>query len=232
MKHSKRYNEAVQKVDKAKFYVLEEAIDTIKEIANSKFDETIEITINLGIDSRKSDQMVRGAVSLPFGTGKTKKVLVLTRSKQSEAEQAGADYAGFEDYIEKIKEGWIDFEAVVATPDSMGEVGKLGKILGPRGLMPNPKVGTVTDDVERAVKEIKAGKIDFRVDKYGILHTIVGKVSFDKEKIVENILTFIATLNRLKPASAKGTYIKKVYLGSTMSPGVKIEKNDLLNRLK
>jgi large subunit ribosomal protein L1 len=176
--------------------------------------------------------MVRGAVSLPFGTGKTKKVLVISRSKQSEAEEAGADYVGFEDYIEKIKEGWFDFDTVVATPDSMGEVGKLGKILGPKGLMPNPKVGTVTDDVQRAVKEIKAGKIDFRVDKYGLIHTIIGKVSFDKEKVVENILTYIAALNRLKPSSAKGTYIKKIFMGSTMSPGIKIEKNDLLNRLK
>ena len=232
MKHSKRYNEAAEKVDRGKFYNIDEAIEIIKEITKSKFDESIEITLNLGIDPRKSDQMVRGAAALPFGTGKSKKVLVITRSRQSEAEQAGADFVGFEDYVEKIKEGWLEFDTVVATPDSMGEVGKLGKILGPKGLMPNPKVGTVTDNVENAVKEIKAGKIEFRVDKYGILHTIVGKISFDKEKLIENILTFISTVNKLKPATAKGLYLKKVYLGSTMGPSLKIDKNELLNRLK
>lgn len=232
MRHSKRYYKAAEKIDKSKFYSIDEAIELMKEATNSKFDESIEITINLGVDPRKSDQMVRGATALPFGTGKSKKVLVITRNKQSEAEQAGADYTGFEDYIEKIKEGWLDFDTMVATPDSMSEVGKLGKILGPKGLMPNPKVGTVTDNVENAVKEIKAGKIEFRADKYGILHTIVGKISFDKEKLIENILTFISTVNKLKPSSAKGLYIKKVYLGSTMGPSLKIDKNELLNRLK
>jgi len=231
MKHGKKFRESLEKIDRHNTYSLDEAIDIVKD-SKANFDESIEISVNLGVDPRKSDQMIRGAVSLPYGTGKTKRVLVLTKSKQSEAEKAGADYVGFNDYIEKIKEGWLDFDAVIATPDAMSEVGKLGRILGPRGLMPNPKIGTVTDDIENAVKDTKAGKIEFKVDKYGILHTIIGKVSFEKEKLIENALSFISTIMKMRPSSAKGTYLKKITFSSTMGVGVKVDKNDILNRLK
>jgi len=215
MKHGKKFRESLEKIDRHNTYSLDEAIDIVKD-SKANFDESIEISVNLGVDPRKSDQMIRGAVSLPYGTGKTKRVLVLTKSKQSEAEKAGADYVGFNDYIEKIKEGWLDFDAVIATPDAMSEVGKLGRILGPRGLMPNPKIGTVTDDIENAVKDTKAGKIEFKVDKYGILHTIIGKVSFEKEKLIENALSFISTIMKMRPSSAKGTYLKKITFSSTI----------------
>jgi len=226
MKQSKRFVEASKLVDKAKEYNVEDAVQRIKETAKAKFDESIDIAIRLGVDPRHADQAIRGTVSLPHGIGKTVRVLVLTKQaqKQDEARQSGADHVGFEDYIKKIQEGWADTDVIVATPDAMGEVGRLGKVLGPKGLMPNPKSGTVTMDVAKAVTEIKAGKIEFRVDKAGNLHSVVGKASFDKAKLVDNVNSFIAAVNRLKPASAKGQYIKTVAISSTMGPSVKIDK--------
>ena len=204
MKISKRVKAIREKVDLKKEYSLEEAIKTLKEVSNVKFVESLDIAIRLGVDPRHADQMVRGTVSLPHGTGKEVKVLVFAKGdKVKEALEAGADYAGFEEYVEKVKEGWTDVDVVIATPDTMSEVGKLGRILGPRGLMPNPKRGTVTMDVAKAVKEVKAGKIEFRVDKTGIIHTSVGKLNFDNEKLVDNSLAFISTVLRLKPASAQ-----------------------------
>ncbi len=233
MKKSKRTDAIVSRVDRQKLYSLEEAVSLLKELHKTKFDESVEVAINLGVDPKHADQMVRGTVSLPSGTGKAVRVLVINRGeKDEEAKQAGADHVGFQEYLQKIKEGWFEFDVLVATPDSMSEIGKLGKLLGTRGLMPNPKSGTVTQDIGRTVKEIKAGRIDFRVDKYGILHSAVGKISFTAEQIVENILSFIATVQRLKPSSAKGQYFKRVTLSSTMGPGLKIDHNDLLTRIK
>lgn len=229
MKVSKRVKAIREKVDLKKEYSLEEAIKTLKEVSNVKFVESLDIAIRLGVDPRHADQMVRGTVSLPHGTGKEVKVLVFAKGdKAKEALEAGADYAGFEEYVEKVKEGWTDVDVVIATPDTMAEVGKLGRILGPRGLMPNPKSGTVTMDVAKAVKEVKAGKIEFRVDKTGIIHTSVGKLNFEDEKLVDNSLAFIATVLRLKPASAKGQYVKSLYLSSTMGPGLKIDKDEAI----
>lgn len=217
-------NKSIAELDKS--YSVAEAIDILKKMKTAKFDESVEIAMNLGVDPRHADQVVRGTVSLPHGTGKEMRVLVIAKGeKQQEAKDAGADHAGFEDYLQKIKEGWTDVDVIISTPDAMSELGKLGKILGPRGLMPNPKSGTVTMDVATAVKEVKAGKIDFRVDKTGIVHSSIGKLSFDPEKLVENITTFINTIVKLKPAAAKGTYIKAVTVSSTMGPGVKIDKN-------
>jgi len=226
MKQSKRYTEAAKLVDRSKEYSVDEAVEKIKATAKAKFDETVDIAIRLGVDPRHADQAIRGTVSLPHGIGKTVRVLVLSKQAQKvdEAKQAGADHAGFDDYIKKIQEGWADIDVIVATPDSMADVGKLGKVLGPKGLMPNPKSGTVTADVAKAVTEIKAGKIEFRVDKAGNLHSVVGKASFDKQKLVDNVNTFLAAINRLKPASAKGQYIKTVAISSTMGPSVKIDK--------
>ncbi len=229
MKRSKRFNAAHSKVDRLKHYAIGEACSLVKECATAKFDETVEVTMNLGVDPRHADQIVRGTVSLPHGTGKPVRVLVLAKSdKAKEAIDAGADFAGLEDQVQKIKDGWLDFDSVIATPDVMGEVGKLGRVLGPRGLMPNPKVGTVTMDVAKAVNEVKAGRIDFRVDKYGILHVGVGRASFDLEKLQENVEAFVKTVIRLKPSGAKGTYVKGITLGSTMGPGIKIDKADAL----
>lgn len=217
-----------EKVEAQKEYTLKEAIDKLKELSKVKFDETLDCAIRLGVDPRHADQMVRGTVSLPHGTGKDVKVLVIAKgSKAQEALDAGADYAGFEEYLEKIKEGWADVDVVIATPDSMAELGKLGKILGPKGLMPNPKSGTVTQDVAQAVKEVKAGKIEFRVDKAGIVHTPLGKISFDTDKLVDNARAFLNTIVKMKPASAKGQYIKSIYLSSTMGPGLKISKDEV-----
>ncbi|HUI29533.1 MAG TPA: 50S ribosomal protein L1 [Candidatus Acidoferrales bacterium] len=226
MKHSKRFTEVSKQIEKSKEYSVDEAVEKIKTTAKAKFDETIDIAIRLGVDPRHADQAIRGTVSLPHGIGKKVRVLVLTKQvqKQDEAKQSGADHVGFDDYIKKLQEGWADIDVIVSTPDSMADVGKLGKVLGPKGLMPNPKSGTVTMDVGKAVTEIKAGKIEFRVDKAGNLHSVVGKASFDKQKLVDNVNTFLAAINRLKPASAKGQYIKTVAISSTMGPSVKIDK--------
>jgi len=225
MKHSKRYRQLLTQYDKSRQYSIEEAVEKLKATATAKFNESVDIAVRLGVDPKKADQAVRGTVALPHGIGKEVRVLVLAKPpKDEEAKAAGADYAGFTEYVEKIKQGWADIDVIIATPDVMGEVGKLGKILGPRGLMPNPKSGTVTAEVSRAVKEVKAGKIEFRVDKAGILHATVGKAQFEKEKLVENIQAFISTVLRLKPPTAKGQYIKSITLSSTMGPGIRIDK--------
>jgi large subunit ribosomal protein L1 len=226
MKRSKRYQKSLDKIDRNKEYSIEDAIKLVKENATAKFDETIEIAMKLGVDPRHADQMVRGTVSLPHGTGKTVKVLVLAKGEKADlALKAGADYAGLEEYVEKIQQGWFDFDVAVATPDVMSVVGKLGRVLGTKGLMPNPKSGTVTPDVEKAVKEIKAGKIDFRVDKTGIIHSGVGKASFGVDEMVENIKVFVNAIIKLKPASAKGTYLQSISVSSTMGPGVFLERS-------
>ena len=225
MKRSKRYREHEGSIDRNAEYTVEEAVKLLKTSATAKFDETVEIALRLGVDPRHADQMVRGTVALPFGTGKSIRVLVFTKGeKVDQALQAGADFAGLEEYIEKIQGGWLDFDVAVASPDVMGMVGRLGKILGTRGLMPNPKSGTVAPDVAKAVQEIKAGKIDFRVDKTGIVHTGIGKASFDENKIIENIKTFVSMIIKLKPASAKGTYLRSVSISSTMGPGIFLDK--------
>ncbi len=233
MKVSKRIKTIQEKIDLNKEYSLEDAVKLLKESSTVKFVESLDVAVRLGVDPRHADQMVRGTVTLPHGTGKEVKVLVLTKgSKAEEALQAGADYAGFEEYIEKIKGGWADVDVVIATPDAMPEVGKLGRILGPRGLMPNPKSGTVTNDVANAVKEVKAGKIEFRVDKTGIVHTSLGKLNFTDEQLVENAKIFLQTILKLRPSSAKGQYVKSVYLSSTMGPGIEINKDDTFASLK
>ncbi len=217
-----------EKIDLQKEYTLEEAIDILKENSFAKFDETVEMAINLGIDPRKSDQIVRSTVVLPHGLGKEVKVLVFAKGeKEKEAKEAGADYVGAEDLIEKIQQGWLDFDIAIATPEMMGQVGKLGKILGPRGLMPNPKLGTVTFDVAKAVKEAKAGKVEYRNDKGGVVHVPIGKISFDKQKLVENAIAVLKSVMKAKPATSKGKYIKKVALSSTMGPGLKIDISKL-----
>ena len=207
-----------------KAYKLSEAAALLKEITFTKFDASVDIDVRLGVDPRKANQMVRGVVTLPHGTGKTVRVLVLcTPEKESEAQAAGADYVGLDEYIEKIKGGWTDVDVIITTPNVMGKVGALGRILGPRGLMPNPKTGTVTMDVAKAVQEVKAGKIDFKVDKYGIIHTSIGKISFTPEQIVDNAHEVMSTIIKLKPSAAKGTYVKSIYLSTTMSPGIEID---------
>jgi large subunit ribosomal protein L1 len=227
-KLSKKRKEALAKFDKDGVYTLEEAIKIVKEITYTKFDASVDVDVRLGVDPRKANQMVRGVVTLPHGTGKTKKVLVLcTPEKEDEAKEAGADYYGLDEYIEKIKGGWTDVDVIITTPNVMPKVGALGKILGPRGLMPNPKTGTVTMEVGKAVNEVKAGKIDFKVDKYGIIHAAVAKVSFTDDKIADNARELIQTILKLKPAAAKGTYVKSIYLSSTMSPGVKVEPKSI-----
>lgn len=215
---------ALEKLENGKLYSLNEAANLVKEITFTKFDASVDLDVRLGVDPRKANQMVRGVVSLPHGTGREVRVLALvTPDKESEALEAGADFAGLDDYIEKIKGGWTDFDVVITMPPVMGKVGPLGRILGPRGLMPNPKSGTVTMEVGKAVGEVKQGKIDFKVDKFGIVHASVGKVSFTPEKIVENAQEFIGTIIKLKPSAAKGTYVKSIYLSSTMSPGIQVE---------
>jgi large subunit ribosomal protein L1 len=215
---------ALEKLDKDQQYTIGNASSLVKEMTSTKFDASVDIDVRLGVDPRKANQMVRGVVTLPHGTGKEIKVLVLcTPEKEDEAKEAGADYVGLDDYIEKIQGGWTDVDVIITMPPVMAKIGKLGRVLGPRGLMPNPKSGTVTMDIGKAVKEVKMGKIDFKVDKYGIVHTSIGKVSFSAEKITENAREFINTIVKLKPSSAKGTYIKSIYLSSTMSPGVKID---------
>lgn len=228
MKHSKRFTAAAKKVNLKKLYTIEEAVDIVKETATAKFNEGVDIAVRLGVDPKKADQAIRGTVSLPHGIGKEVRVLVLAKPpKDDEARAAGADHAGLADYVQKLQSGWAEIDVIIAAPDVMGEVGKLGKILGPRGLMPNPKSGTVTPDVAKAVKEVKAGKIEFRVDKAGILHATVGKANFEKQKLVENIQAFLNTVIRLKPTTAKGQYVRSIAVSSTMGPGVKIDRNVL-----
>ncbi|WP_124726386.1 50S ribosomal protein L1 [Staphylospora marina] len=222
-KHGKKYLEAAKQVDREKFYEPQEALELVKSLSKAKFDETVEAAFRLGVDTKKADQQVRGAVVLPHGTGKTKRVLVFAKGeKAKEAEAAGADFVGDEDLINKVSQGWLDFDVVVATPDMMGQVGRLGRILGPKGLMPNPKTGTVTFEVEKAVKEIKAGKIEYRADKAGNVHAAIGKVSFPVEKLAENLQALAEALIKAKPAAAKGTYMKSVTVSSTMGPGVRV----------
>ena len=226
-RRSRRYSTGFQQIE-VKEYSLGEAVDLLKKTATAKFDETVEIAISLGVDPRHADQVVRGTVALPHGLGKEIRVAaVATGNKLDEAKEAGADYAGYEDLMDKIQGGWFEFDVLVATPDVMKDLGKLGRVLGPRGLMPNPKSGTVTMDIGPTVKEIKAGKIDFRVDKYGIIHTSVGKASFDPNKLRDNIKILMQTIIRMKPASSKGSYLKSISLSSTMGPGIKLVTNPL-----
>lgn len=223
-KLTKNQRLALEKIEAGKTYSLKEAAAVVKEISTTKFDASVDIDVRLGVDPRKANQMVRGVVSLPNGTGKQVRVLALcTPDQEAAAKEAGADYVGLDEYIEKIKGGWTDVDVIITMPAIMGKLGALGRVLGPRGLMPNPKSGTVTNEVGKAVKEVKQGKIDFKVDKYGIVHTSVGKVSFTAEMVVENAKEFISTLMKLKPTSAKGTYVKSIYLSSTMSAGIKID---------
>jgi large subunit ribosomal protein L1 len=220
----KKLIEVKEKVERTKEYSLEEAVDLIKSLSFAKFDQTLELAVNLGIDPKKSDQMVRGTVVLPHGTGKKVKILVFAKGeKEKEASEAGADYVGAEDFVEKIQKGWLDFDKAVATPDMMGTVGKLGKILGPRGLMPNPKLGTVTFDIAKAVQDIKAGKVDFKVEKGAIVHMPVGKLSFETEKLLDNVKMAVDSLVKAKPSASKGKYIKRMTLSSTMGPGVRVD---------
>lgn len=223
-KLTKKQKLALEKIEAGKAYTLKEAAVLVKEISTTKFDASVDIDVRLGVDPRKANQMVRGVVSLPNGTGKQVRVLALcTPDQEAAAKEAGADYVGLDEYIEKIKGGWTDVDVIITMPAIMGKLGALGRVLGPRGLMPNPKSGTVTNEVGKAVKEVKQGKIDFKVDKYGIVHTSVGKVSFTADQVVENAKEFISTLMKLKPTSAKGTYVKSIYLSSTMSAGIKID---------
>jgi large subunit ribosomal protein L1 len=225
---SKKRKESLKKVEKEKAYSLDEASKLVKEISTTTFDSSVDLDVRLGIDPRKSDQMVRGIVTLPHGTGKTIRVLVLcTPEKEEEAKNAGADFYGLDDYIAKIKEGWTDVDVIITMPNVMPKVGALGRILGPRGLMPNPKTGTVTMEVGKAVKEVKAGKIDFKVDKYGIIHASVGKASFDADKLAENSRELMQTILKLKPASAKGTYVRSIFMSSTMSLGIQIDPKSM-----
>ncbi len=223
-KISKRRKEALAKVDKSRFYSLNEASELVKEITYTKFDASVDLDVKLGVDPRQANQMVRGNATLPHGTGKDVRVLVLcTPDKEEEAKEAGADHVGLDDYIQKIQDGWVDIDVIITMPSVMAKIGRLGRVLGPRNLMPNPKSGTVTMDIGKAVQEVKAGKIDFKVDKAGIIHSSIGKASFSSDKILDNAKEFIHTLNRLKPSAAKGTYFQSVTISSTMSPGIKID---------
>ncbi len=225
MKRSKRYRENFEKIDRMEKYSLSDAIKLLKGFSTSKYDETVELSINLGVDPKHAEQQIRGTVSLPHGIGKDIKVLAIAKGeKQKEATEAGADMVGFEDMIEKINGGWTDTDVIVATPDTMAELGKLGRVLGPRGLMPNPKSGTVTMDIGKAVKELKAGRLELRTDKFGVVHTPVGKVSFDEDKLSENIKSLVGAIVRLKPAASKGVYFQSMTLSSSMGPGIKVDK--------
>lgn len=233
MKRGKRYAESSAKIDREKRYLLQEALSMVKESATAKFDETVELAVRLGVDPKRADQVVRGTVVLPHGTGKAVKVLVFAKGdKEKEAELAGADYYGSDVYVEKITKGWTDVDVIIATPDMMGVVGKLGRILGPRGLMPNPKSGTVTFEVEKAVKDVKAGKIEYRVDKTGILHVPIGKKSFQVEKLVDNAVVFFQAIIKAKPPAAKGQYLRTAVLSSAMGPGIKLDVNEILKLVK
>jgi len=230
-KKGKRYAEAEKLIDRTQAYEVKEAIELVKQTAKAKFDETVEAAFRLGVDPKKADQQIRGAFVLPHGTGKTQRVLVFAKGdKAKEAEAAGADYVGESDYISEINQGWFEFEVIVATPDMMAEVGKLGRVLGPKGLMPNPKTGTVTFEVEKAVKDIKAGKVEYRVDKSSNVHVPIGKVSFDTEKLVENFEAITETLLKVKPQSSKGVYMRNAAVASTMGPGVKVDVSELVRR--
>lgn len=223
-KLTKKRKSALEKVEQGKLYPLTEAASLVKEISSTKFDSSVDLDVRLGVDPRKANQMVRGIVTLPHGTGKQTKVLVLcTPDKEAEAKEAGADYVGLDDYIEKIEKGWTDIDVIITMPPVMAKLGKLGRVLGPRGLMPNPKSGTVTMDIGKAVREVKMGKIDFKVDKYGIIHSSIGKANFDAQQLADNAHEFISTIIKLKPTAAKGTYIKSIYMSSTMSPGIKVD---------
>lgn len=225
-KRSKRYNVLMKKVQQKK-YTIAEAVDIVKQTSSAKFAEAVDIAVRLGVDPKKADQAIRGTVALPHGIGKEVREPVIAKPpKDEDAKAAGADHVGYKDYLEKIQQGWADIDVIIASPDVMGDLGKLGKILGPRGLMPNPKSGTVTPDVAKAVKEVKAGKIEFRVEKAGIVHATIGKASFEKEKLVENIQSFLSTIMRLKPATAKGQYVKSIAISTTMGPGVHIDRAD------
>ncbi|MCB2443068.1 50S ribosomal protein L1 [Listeria monocytogenes] len=227
-KKGKKYQDALKQIDANKVYTAEEAVELAKKIDFAKFDATVEVAFRLGVDPKKADQQIRGAVVLPNGTGKTQRVLVFAKGeKAKEAEAAGADYVGESEFVEKINQGWFDFDVIVATPDMMGEVGKLGRVLGPKGLMPNPKTGTVTMDVTKAVNEIKAGKVEYRVDKAGNVHAAIGKVSFDVAKLVENFRTVNDVLQKAKPAAAKGTYVKNLSVTTTFGPGIKVDPASL-----
>ena len=233
MKEGKRYAAAAEKVDRLKTFDFETAVAIVKDTASARFDETVECAVRLGVDPRKSDQVVRGATVLPHGLGKTERILAFAKGeKEKEARDAGADFVGAEDFVEKIQGGWLEFDRVVATPDMMGTVGKLGKILGPRGLMPNPKLGTVTFDLAKAVQEIKAGKAEFKTDKNGIVHAPIGKASFPAEQLVQNLGTFLETLLKLKPAASKGRYFKSITIATTMGPGVKVDPIWAANALR
>lgn len=232
MKRSRRYREIQTKIENRK-YALDEAISKAKELANAKYNESIDISIRLNIDPKKTDQLVRGISNLPHGTGKKKRILVLTKGeKEKEAQDAGADFVGFDEYVEKIKKGWSDIDIIIATPDVMSEVGKLGKILGPKGLMPSPKVGTVTFDVGLQVKALKKGKVEFKTDKTGCIHISVGRASFDAIQLRENIITFLEDLITAKPSSVKGQYLKSLYLSSTVGPGIRLDERLMLNELR
>ena len=226
----KRYKENLENIDRNTEYNLVDAFNIIKNFKSVKFDESIDLAINLGVDPKHADQLVRGTVSLPNGTGKKVKVIVMSKDEEKikEAKDSGADYVGFDEYFDKIKNGWFEFDVLVATPDMMAEVGKLGKVLGPRKLMPSPKAGTITNDIKKAINEIKAGKVEFRVDKFGIIHVSVGKLSFDSDKLVENTKVCMDAILKAKPVSVKGTYLKKLTISSTMSPGLKIDKNNFI----
>lgn len=227
----KKSEAANEKIEKDKEYLLQEAIGKVKELSYVKFDETVDLAFNLGVDPRKSDQMVRGTVVLPHGTGKTLRVLVFAKGeKEKEARDAGADFVGAEDMVEKITKGWLDFDKVVATPDIMGVVGRLGKVLGPRGLMPNPKLGTVTFDVAKAVKDIKAGKVEYKTEKAGVVHVPIGKVSFDAQKLLENAKAIVESVTKAKPSTSKGKYLKGLYVSSTMGPSIKVDVNSVTTK--
>jgi large subunit ribosomal protein L1 len=233
MKHGKQHRAAQAQVEGQKAYALEEAVALVLKVKHAKFDESLEIAMRLGVDPKHADQMVRGSVVLPNGTGKSVRVLALTKgAKEAEAQTAGADYVGCDEYIQKIQEGWLEFDALVATPDVMGQVGRLGKILGPRGLMPSPKTGSVTMDIGKAVSDLKAGKVEYRVDKAGNVHSVLGKSSFTAEKLVENARAFIEAVLRARPAAAKGQYLRRVAISTTMGPGVRIDHSRLLTEAK
>ncbi len=227
MKRSKKYTEALSKIDKTKVYSKEEAVKLVKETSISSFDGSVDVAIRLNLDTKKADQQLRGAIVLPKGTGKTAKVLVIAKGpKATEAKEAGADYVGDTDMLDKIeKENWFDFDTIIATPDMMPALGKLGKVLGPKGLMPNPKTGTVTMDVKKAVEDVKSGKVEYRTDSFGIIHSIIGKVSFSEEDLLANLNAFVSTILKIKPASVKGDYVKSISISSTMGPGIKVENN-------